>query len=116
MVWVESQGSVSLGWLYRAARGPGSGLLPLLCVYLIMNAVMGEPAPNNSAWKERIMAEEEHRSERNIDSPRDREEYPGQTLVTQSHDVISEWARERDGQPATVPDSDFFQLVNPSNG
>ena len=41
-----------------------------------------------------------HRSEKTIDSPREHEEYPGQTLVTHT----------KDGN-----DSNFFHLVNPSN-
>ena len=48
-----------------------------------------------------------HRSEKTIDSPREHEEYPGQTLVTKNHDVITKWARDRDGQPATVEGSDY---------
>ncbi|MGH2448028.1 MAG: hypothetical protein ACRDFS_05430 [Chloroflexota bacterium] len=31
------------------------------------------------------------------------EDHPGQTLATQSHDVIEQWAKERGGTPATVP-------------
>jgi hypothetical protein len=38
-----------------------------------------------------------------IESPDQRAERPGQTLATQSHDVIRRWAEERGAVPATVP-------------
>src|SRR6185437_16783279 len=31
------------------------------------------------------------------------EDRPGQTLATRSHEVIEQWTRERNAQPATVP-------------
>jgi hypothetical protein len=37
-----------------------------------------------------------------ITSPDEHEERPGQTLVTQDHDVIRSWAEERGAVPATV--------------
>lgn len=40
-----------------------------------------------------------------IDSLDQHEDYHGQTLVTQSHDVIRRWAEERGAEPATVPGS-----------
>jgi hypothetical protein len=33
-------------------------------------------------------------------------ERPGQTLATQSHEVIQSWAEERGGRPATVPETE----------
>jgi hypothetical protein len=38
-----------------------------------------------------------------ISSLDEHEDYPGQTLVTRSHDVIRRWAEERGAKPATVP-------------
>jgi hypothetical protein len=38
-----------------------------------------------------------------IDSPREHESHPGQSLVTRSHDVILDWAQQRNAIPATVP-------------
>lgn len=37
-----------------------------------------------------------------ISSAADHEDHEGQTLVTRSHEVIKQWAEERDAQPATV--------------
>jgi hypothetical protein len=37
-----------------------------------------------------------------IRSPKEEPERPGRSLVTRSHDVIRQWAEERDGTPATV--------------
>ncbi|HET8523934.1 MAG TPA: hypothetical protein VFL82_11900 [Thermomicrobiales bacterium] len=37
-----------------------------------------------------------------IHSPDEHEDRPGQTLVTQSHNVIKAWAEERNATPATV--------------
>lgn len=38
-----------------------------------------------------------------IGGPDDREDHPGQSLVTRNHDVIRAWAEERGAKPATVP-------------
>lgn len=38
-----------------------------------------------------------------INSPQDEPERPGRSLRTRSHEVIVEWADERDARPATVP-------------
>ncbi|MFN8663634.1 MAG: hypothetical protein U0075_17210 [Thermomicrobiales bacterium] len=38
-----------------------------------------------------------------IHSAGEQAERPGQTLATQSHEVIQSWAKERGGRPATVP-------------
>jgi hypothetical protein len=38
-----------------------------------------------------------------ITSPEEHEDHPGQTLVTRNHDVIRRWAEERNATPATVP-------------
>ena len=38
-----------------------------------------------------------------IHNPNEKEDHPGQTLATQSHEVIKHWAEERGGKPATVP-------------
>ncbi|WP_233508451.1 hypothetical protein [Spongiactinospora gelatinilytica] len=38
-----------------------------------------------------------------IRSTDEHENHPGETLVTTEHDVISNWARERGAEPATVP-------------
>jgi len=43
------------------------------------------------------------RHEREITSPEEHEEYPGQTLITRDHEVIRRWAEERKAKPATVP-------------
>jgi hypothetical protein len=37
-----------------------------------------------------------------VTSPDDEPERPGRSLVTTHHDVIRQWAQERDGRPATV--------------
>lgn len=42
-------------------------------------------------------------SEKQISSTREHEDHKGQTLVTSDHDVIRQWAKARDAQPATVP-------------
>lgn len=47
------------------------------------------------------MAQTKH--EREITSPDEHEEHPGQTLVTRNQDVIRRWAEERGAKPATVP-------------
>lgn len=46
------------------------------------------------------------RTTRKIDSVTEHEEYPGQTLVTRSHDVIRQWVSERDATPCTAPGSE----------
>ena len=38
-----------------------------------------------------------------ITSPDDHEDHPGQSLVTRDHEVIRQWAEERDASPATIP-------------
>jgi hypothetical protein len=38
-----------------------------------------------------------------IHSVDEHEDRPGQTLATQSHEVIKQWAKERGGVPATIP-------------
>jgi hypothetical protein len=37
-----------------------------------------------------------------INSPEEHEDRPGQTLATRNHEVIMQWARERDAAPATI--------------
>ncbi|MBV2362310.1 hypothetical protein ACFPZ0_06435 [Streptomonospora nanhaiensis] len=51
--------------------------------------------------------EGEHRYQQQIDSPDQHEERPGKSLVTTNHDVIRQWAEERDARPATVPGSEY---------
>ncbi|RCW44650.1 hypothetical protein DFQ14_104239 [Halopolyspora algeriensis] len=41
-----------------------------------------------------------------ITSPDQRPERDGRSLVTTNHDVIRQWAEERNAQPATVPGSE----------
>ena len=41
-----------------------------------------------------------------IKSPDEHEDYPGQTLITRNHDVIRRWAEERGAKPASVPGSE----------
>jgi hypothetical protein len=41
-----------------------------------------------------------------INSVDEHEDYPGQTLATRNHDVIRQWAAERNARPATVPGGD----------
>lgn len=38
-----------------------------------------------------------------INNPSEHEAHPGQSLVTRSHDVIRQWADQRNAIPATVP-------------
>lgn len=38
-----------------------------------------------------------------IHSPDEHEDRPGQSLATQSHEVIMHWAEERGAKPATIP-------------
>lgn len=38
-----------------------------------------------------------------IDSVKEHEGHPGETLATREHDVIQHWAEDRDATPATVP-------------
>lgn len=38
-----------------------------------------------------------------IHSPDEHEDHPGQSLATQSHEVIMHWAGERGAKPATIP-------------
>jgi hypothetical protein len=42
-------------------------------------------------------------SMKEINSPKEHEDYEGQTLATRDHDVIKRWAQERDAVAATVP-------------
>lgn len=42
-------------------------------------------------------------STRQIGSTGEHEDHHGQTLITRSHEVIQQWATERDAAPATVP-------------
>src|SRR5574338_700192 len=37
-----------------------------------------------------------------VSTPDEREEHPGKSLVTRSHDVIRQWAEERGAKPATI--------------
>jgi hypothetical protein len=37
-----------------------------------------------------------------IQSPADKPDHDGQTLVTRNHEVIQHWAQERKAQPATI--------------
>ena len=41
-----------------------------------------------------------------IRSPGEHEDRPGQSLATQSHEVIKHWAEERKAKPATVPNTE----------
>ncbi len=38
-----------------------------------------------------------------ITSPGEHESHPGESLVTHRHEVILEWARQRNAMPATIP-------------
>jgi hypothetical protein len=38
-----------------------------------------------------------------VSSTDEKEDHPGQTMATRSHDVIKAWAKDRDAVPATVP-------------
>lgn len=49
----------------------------------------------------------EQQSVKKIDSTGEHEDYSGQTLVTSDHDVIRQWAEERDAGPATVSGSEY---------
>lgn len=42
-------------------------------------------------------------SQKEVRTPDEHEDYPGQTLVTSDHEVIRSWAAGREAQPATVP-------------
>src|SRR5690606_10309153 len=42
-------------------------------------------------------------STKQVQSQDEHEDYAGQTLHTQDHDSIRQWAEERGGRPATVP-------------
>jgi Rho termination factor, N-terminal domain len=46
-----------------------------------------------------------------ISSPEDEPERAGRSLVTTSHDVIRQWAEERDGVPATVEGTEHGDLL-----
>lgn len=43
-----------------------------------------------------------------IRSVDEREDYPGQTLITRDHDVIRRWAEERKADPAVVPGAPYL--------
>lgn len=45
-------------------------------------------------------------STKEITSPSEHEDRPGQTLATRDHDTIRRWAEERGAIPATVPDTE----------
>jgi hypothetical protein len=45
----------------------------------------------------------ERASPKLIGSTREREDYPGQSLITTDHEVIRRWAEARRARPATVP-------------
>jgi hypothetical protein len=38
-----------------------------------------------------------------VSAPDEREDHPGQTMATRSHEVIQRWAEQRKAEPATVP-------------
>lgn len=38
-----------------------------------------------------------------VESPDEHEEHSGESLITTDHEVIKQWAAERDASPATVP-------------
>jgi hypothetical protein len=43
------------------------------------------------------------KSGKEIRSPEEHEDYPGQSLVTRNHEVIRRWAEARGAKPAAVP-------------
>jgi hypothetical protein len=49
----------------------------------------------------------EHEYQQHVTSPDQHEERPGRSLVTTDHDVIRQWAEERDATPCTVPGSEY---------
>jgi hypothetical protein len=51
-----------------------------------------------AGWYEPGMTSRGHE----IDSTDEHEDREGETLVTRDHDVIRQWAEDRDGEPATV--------------
>jgi hypothetical protein len=48
------------------------------------------------------MADDSTRYSQEISSPDEHEEREGRSLVTQDHDVIRQWAEQRDAVPATI--------------
>ncbi|UBU17473.1 hypothetical protein [Nonomuraea gerenzanensis] len=45
----------------------------------------------------------DHPYEQHITSPEEHEERAGRSLITTDHDVIRQWAEEREARPAKVP-------------
>ncbi len=69
-------------------------------------------AKNTTAEDDRFLKENEDELSRStqtakwVHSPDEHEDRPGQTLATRSHEVIQAWAKQRGGEPATVPGTD----------
>ncbi|REE95853.1 hypothetical protein [Thermomonospora umbrina] len=49
----------------------------------------------------------EHKYQQHVTSPDQHEERAGRSMVTTDHEVIRQWAGERDAEPATVPGSEY---------
>ncbi|MFD0690333.1 hypothetical protein [Actinomadura fibrosa] len=49
----------------------------------------------------------EHKYQQEVTGTGEHEERPGRSLVTTDHDVIRQWAEERDAEPSTVPGSEY---------
>jgi len=50
-------------------------------------------------------------SRRTVTSMKEHEDHPGETLLTQSPEVIRTWANERGGRPATVEGTEHGDLL-----
>jgi hypothetical protein len=66
---------------------------------------MARTTESKSKAKQKSESHAESRSERygkRINSPDQHEDRAGQTLITRNHDVIRQWAEEREATPATI--------------
>src|SRR5215210_1444305 len=56
--------------------------------------------------EQKVIPSESVKYSQEIDSPDEHAERDGRSLVTRNHDVIRQWAEERNAQPATVAGSE----------
>lgn len=74
-------------------------------------------ADNATREEQRFMSEHEGELSKStlrarwVHSANEHEDHPGQTLATQSHEVIQHWAEERKAVPATVPGTEHGASV-----
>jgi hypothetical protein len=100
--------SMTVEELHEIARRKGiSGTSHMRKAELI-ETIRGESVEHGAHSKTGTKAAGESKSlkyAQHVTSPEEREQRPGRTLVTQDHDVIQQWAEEREATPATIKGS-----------